>query len=70
MVLPRHLVLSSSPVWLPYKGKSGHWKDRVLLLRGLTIRLRGMNAANVLSNRLSCDLLHLVDKVATGCRRR
>jgi hypothetical protein len=30
-VSPRHLVLSSSPVWFPIKGESGHWEERVLL---------------------------------------
>lgn len=30
-VSPRHLVLSSSLVWLPKTGESGHWKERLSL---------------------------------------
>jgi len=29
-VSPRHLVSRSSPVWLPERGESGHWQERLL----------------------------------------
>jgi len=31
-VSSRHLVLSSSPVWLPGQDESGHWEERVSMV--------------------------------------
>jgi hypothetical protein len=38
-VSPRYLALSSSPVWLPNEGESGHWEESLSLERTCIVGL-------------------------------